>query len=81
MSYLILSAIFLSSFLRYILIYNAFFFSCRCLKSDGDIDWERISQTMKEFGRSFEERKEAVLNSSVDGDLPQPRLWTPIYGK
>jgi dsRNA-specific ribonuclease len=38
-----------------------------------------MKQTIKEFSRSAEERTNAVLQSSLDDDLPQARIWTPIY--
>lgn len=52
-----------------------------CLTSEGDIDWARMNVVLEEFGRSSEERKAAVLKSSLKDDLSNPRIWVPIYGE
>ena len=53
----------------------------RCLTKEGALDWVRIRQTVADYGRSEEERIEAVRLSELDKDLPTPRIWNPIYGE
>jgi len=49
------------------------------ITKDGEIDWDRIEVTLKDFGRTEEERIEAVRTTSLKIDLKSPRVWCPIY--
>ena len=49
------------------------------MTKDGTIDWERIKRTVTDYGRTEEERIEAVRASSEHNDLKPARIWTPIY--
>ena len=52
---------------------------CRCLTKDGDLDWDRIKNTVNEYGRTEEERIKAVRANSQHTELQPPRIWCPIY--
>ena len=66
----------------YNILHLLFNFHCKsCLNEENEIDWARMKLVISDFSRSFEEKRQAVLESPRDDNLSSPRLWNPIYGK
>ncbi len=63
------------------ILFHSSFISNSCLTKEGEIDWDRIKQTIDDYGRSDEQRIDAVRQCAKhDGDLQTPRIWCPQYG-